>query len=113
MDGRALLLARAGPLPAKRVSWVMLSIELLMGEPCKGLLNTGLSRTSWQEQILLKASGKGDGEEAGFTGPGLSRVRLLPGEERERSSKHLHLCRTDVGAYSFISSCLGARPDLI
>lgn len=78
-----LLLARAGPLLAKQASWVMLSIEFLIGEPCKGLLNTGLPRTSQQEQILLKALGKGDGEEAGFTGPGLSRVQLLPGEERE------------------------------
>lgn len=98
---------------AKQVSWVMLSVEFLMGEPCKGHLNTGLPWMSQQEQILLRASGKGDGEEAGFTGPGLSRVQLLQGEKRERSGKHVRLSHTDVGASGFISSCLGARPDLI
>lgn len=76
-------------------------------------LNTGLPWTSQQEQILLRAPGKGDGEEAGFTGPGLSRVQLLQGEKRERSGKHVRLGHTDVGASGFISSCLGARPDLI
>lgn len=103
----------AGPSLAKQVSRVMLSIEFLMGEPCKGLLNMGLPRMNQQEQILLRALGKGDGEEAGFAGPGLSRVRLLQGEERDRSNKCPHLCRTGVGAYGSISSCLGARPDLI